>query len=43
MKAKNPFHEFNFYLGFNLVRQFTIGKNAARWKKERAEKKEAGK
>jgi len=43
VKAKNPFHEFNFYLGFNLVRQFTIGKNAARWKKERAEKKEASK
>ena len=39
-KEKNPFHEFNFYLGFNLVRQFTIGKNAARWKKERAEKAE---
>ncbi len=35
----NPFNEFNFYLGFNLVRQFTLGKNAARWKKNRQAKK----
>lgn len=35
----NPFNEFNFYLGFNLIRQFTLGKNAARWKKERKAKK----
>lgn len=34
----NPFNEFNFYLGFNLVRQFTLGKNAARWKKQRQAK-----
>jgi hypothetical protein len=41
-KEDNPFHEFNFYLGFNLVRQFTLGKNAARWKKEREAKKSGG-
>ena len=41
VKEKNPLNEFNFYLGFNLVRQFTLGKNAARWKQERAAKKEA--
>ncbi len=35
----NPFNEFNFYLGFNLIRQFTLGKNAARWKKQREAKK----
>ncbi len=35
----NPFNEFNFYLGFNLIRQFTLGKNAARWKKKREAKK----
>ena len=40
VKDSNPFNEFNFYLGFNLVRQFTLGKNAARWKKERAQKKD---
>lgn len=39
VKESNPFNEFNFYLGFNLVRQFTLGKNAARWKKERESKK----
>ncbi len=39
VKEGNPFNEFNFYLGFNLVRQFTLGKNAARWKKERQAKK----
>ncbi len=42
VKEKNPFNEFNFYLGFNLVRQFTLGKNAARWKKEREAKKSGG-
>ena len=39
VKAKNPLNELNFYFGFNLVRQFTLGKNAARWKKDRAAKK----
>lgn len=38
VKDDNPFNEFNFYLGFNLVRQFTLGKNAARWKKQRQAK-----
>ncbi len=38
-RNSNPLLEMNFYLGFNLIRQFTIGKNAARWKKERQEKK----
>ncbi len=42
VKEKNPFNEFNFYLGFNLIRQFTLGKNAARWKKEREAKKTGG-
>jgi cytochrome c5 len=39
VKEDNPLNEFNFYFGFNLVRQFTLGKNAARWKKEREAKK----
>ncbi len=39
VKEDNPLNEFNFYFGFNLVRQFTLGKNAARWKKERQAKK----
>jgi len=36
---KNPFHDFNFYLGFNLGRSFKLGVNAKRWKTQRAEKK----
>lgn len=35
-----PFNHANFYLGFNLERRFTLGKNAARWKKERQAKKQ---
>ena len=42
VKESNPFNEFNFYFGFNLVRQFSLGKNAARWKKEREAKKKGG-
>ena len=37
--SNNPFHEANFFLGFNLGRRFTLGTNAKRWKKARAEKK----
>jgi len=31
-------NQLNFFLGFNLARHFTLGKNAARWRKEREEK-----
>gem|GEM_PF-948030 len=39
VREGNPLNEFNFYFGFNLVRQFSLGKNAARWKKERQAKR----
>jgi len=38
-EVDNPLNNLNFFLGFNLERRFTLGKNAARWKKERQEKK----
>jgi len=31
-------NQLNFFIGFNLARHFTLGKNAARWRKEREDK-----
>ena len=52
-QTTNPFatdgasgiNNLNFFMGFNLGRRFTLGKNAKKWKKNREErkaKKEAG-
>lgn len=31
-------NELNFYIGFNLIRRFSLGTNAKRWKKDREDK-----
>ena len=33
---ENPLHEANFFLGFNLGRQFTLGKNIKKLKDKRS-------
>ena len=37
--SKNPFHKFNFFLGFNLGRNFTLGKRVDAGKAKRKTKK----
>lgn len=39
--SKNPFHKFNFFLGFNLGRNFTMGTRIDRAKEKRKKKKAA--
>ncbi len=39
--SSNPFHKFNFYLGFNLGRRFTLGKRVDKARKRKAEAKKA--
>ncbi|HWB75633.1 MAG TPA: DUF5777 family beta-barrel protein [Nannocystaceae bacterium] len=40
--SKNPFHKFNFFLGFNLARKFTLGARVDRAKEKRKAKKAKG-
>jgi len=39
--SKNPFHKFNFFLGFNLGRNFTMGTRIDRAREKRKKKKAA--
>jgi mono/diheme cytochrome c family protein len=41
--SKNPFHKANFFLGFNLGRNFTLGMNAEANKEKRKAKRNAKK
>jgi hypothetical protein len=39
-ETKDPtIRDVNLFLGFNLARQFSLGVNAKRWKREREAKK----
>lgn len=40
--SNNPFHKFNFFLGFNLGRRFTLGKRIEKRRKAKAAKAEGG-
>ncbi|MEM6992835.1 MAG: DUF5777 family beta-barrel protein [Myxococcota bacterium] len=43
VESNNPFHQANFFLGFNLARRFTMGKRIDALKKKRAEEAESRK